>query len=59
MIPEIVIHARLKLGLHVRLIVYDSIQTCSPISHCLEIYNVTKSEYKKIGQTNRIVLTQL
>ena len=44
-----------KLGLLERFIIYDSIQTCSFISHHLEIYIVTKDESKTIGQTNCLV----
>ena len=37
----------LKPWLHVRLIANDSIQTCSLISHCLEIYTITLCDTKE------------
>ena len=46
---------QLKPGLHVRLITYDSIQTCSFIYHHIEIYTMILREYEGIGQTNRLV----
>ena len=40
-----VIMSNVKLGLHMRFIAYDSFQTCSFISHCLEIYTIAQREY--------------